>query len=94
MKTKGFRMTTYPIAVYAGNVKVWEGWTPKSLSYIHIPLKNAPKSRTYTIRSVGSSTTKDAFGAVQELDSRNNDKKVKGNYSLKIIEIEFLKEIL
>lgn len=93
MKAKGFRMTTYPIAVYADDVKVWEGWTPKSLSYIHIPLKNAPKARTYTIRSIGSSTTKDAFGAVQELDSRNNDKKEKGNYALKIIEIEFLKNL-
>ena len=93
IKTKGFRMTTYPIAVYAGDVKVWEGWTPKALSFIHIPLKNAPKARTYTIRSIGSSTTKDAFGNVQELDSRNNDKKEKGNYALKIIEIEFLKNL-
>jgi len=93
VKMKGFRATTYPIAVYAGDVKVWEGWTPKSLSYIHIPLKNAPKAATYTVRSIGSSTTRDAFGAVQELDSRNNDKNVKGSYSLKIIEIEFLKNL-
>ncbi|MBO5186428.1 MAG: beta-galactosidase [Prevotella sp.] len=93
VKMKGFRATTYPIAVYAGEVKVWEGWTPKSLSYIHIPLKDAPKSRVYTIRSLGSSTTKDAFGAVQELDSKNNEKKQRGNNALKIIEIEFLKNL-
>ncbi len=93
VKMKGFRATTYPIAVYAGDIKVWEGWTPKSLSYVHIPLKNAPKAATYTLRSIGSSTTKDAFGAVQELDSRNNDKNAKGSYSLKIIEIEFLKNL-
>ena len=69
VKMKGFRSTTYPIAVYAGDSLVWEGWTPKALSYIHIPLKNAPKTNTITIRSRGASTTKDAFGAVQELDA-------------------------
>lgn len=93
VKMKGFRQTTYPIAVYAGDVKVWEGWTPKSLSYIHIPLKDAPAADTYTIRSTGSSTTRDAFGAVQELDKSNNDKKEKASYAVKIIEIEFLKNI-
>lgn len=93
VKMKGFRATTYPIAVYAGDVKVWEGWTPKSLSYIHIPLKDAPATDTFTIRSLGPSTTKDAFGAVQELDSRNNEKAQKGNNALKIIEIEFLKNL-
>ncbi len=94
VKMKGFRATTYPIEVYAGDVKVWEGWTPKSLSFIHIPLKNAPKSRTYTIKSRGASTTKDAFGAVRELDSRNDEKVVAGSKNaIKIIEIEFLKNL-
>ena len=94
VKMKGFRATTYPIAVYAGDVKVWEGWTPKSLSFIHIPLKNAPKSRSYTIRSLGASTTKDAFGAVRELDSRNDDKiAAGGKNAIKILEIEFLKNL-
>lgn len=94
MKMKNFRATTYPIAVYAGDVKVWEGWTPKAISFIHIPLKNAPKSRTYTIRSLGQSTTKDAFGAVKELDSRNDEKAVKGGKNaIKIIEVEFLKNL-
>ena len=64
---EGFRSTTYPIAVYAGRSLVWEGWTPKALSYIHIPLKNAPKTNTITIRSRGASTTKDAFGACRNL---------------------------
>lgn len=93
LKMKSFRMTTYPIAIYADDVKVWEGWTPKALSFIHIPLKNAPKARRYTIRMLGSSTTKDAFGNMKELDSRNDEKKAKGNYALKIIEVEFLKNL-
>ena len=93
IKPKGFRATSYPIAIYAGNVKVWEGWTAKTIGFVHIPLKNAPKTNKITIRSIGSSTTKDAFGAVQEMDSKNNEKKLKGKYSLKIIEIEFLKNL-
>ena len=86
-------MTTYPIAIYADDIKVWEGWTPKALSFIHIPLHNAPKARKYTLRMVGSSTSKDAFGNMKELDSSNDEKKAKGNYGLKIIEIEFLKNL-
>ena len=41
---------------------------------------------------IGNSTSKDAFGAVKELDARNDEKKVSGSRSLKIIEIEFLRE--
>ena len=93
MKMKDFRSTTYPIAIYADSVKVWEGWTPKTLSFVHIPLKDAPAARTYTIRMTGESTTKDAFGMVKEMDARNDEKKSKGRRSLKIIEIEFLKNI-
>ena len=50
LKLKGFRGTSCPLAVYADGVKVWEGWTPKSLSYVHLPLKNAPASSEYTIK--------------------------------------------
>lgn len=93
VKTKNFRSSTYPIEVYADSVKVWEGNTPKALSYIHIPLKNAPKAKTYTLRMRGSSSDRDAFGAVKEMDSRNDEKKARGGRSLKIIEIEFLKNL-
>lgn len=93
MKMKDFRSTSYPIAVFADGEKVWEGWTPKSLSFIHIPLKNAPVAQTYTIRMVGESTTKDAFGAIKEMDSKNDEKKVSGRRALKIIEVEFLKNM-
>lgn len=69
LKLKGFRGTSCPLAVYADGVKVWEGWTPKSLSYVHLPLKNAPASSEYTIKMLGKSTTKDAFTDIRELDS-------------------------
>ncbi len=93
IKTKNFRATTYPIVVYAGETKIWEGWTPKALSYIHLPIKNMPATNEITIRMAGESTSKDAFGAVKELDSSNDEKKAKGRYSLKITEIEFLKNL-
>jgi hypothetical protein len=93
LKMGNFRATTYPIAVYAGDSMVWKGWTPKSLSFIHIPLKNAPASSRYTIRMLGNSTTRDAFGEVKEMDSRNDEKKNSEHSKLKIIEIEFLKNI-
>ena len=102
MKLKNFRSTTYPIAVYAHQekadgseelIEVWRGRTPKSLGFVHLPLKNAPAARRFTIRMVGTSSTKDAFGEIKELDAANDEKKVSGNRSLKITEIEFLRNM-
>lgn len=64
------------------------------MGYIHLPLKNAPAAREYKIQMVEKSTTKDAFGAVREIDPRNNERLPDGkSASLKIVEIEFLKNI-
>ena len=102
MKLKDFRSTTYPIAIYAHQesadgteqqVEVWRGRTPKSLGFVHLPLKNAPVARRYTIRMVGESSTKDAFGEIKELDAANDEKKVTGKRALKIVEIEFLRNL-
>ena len=93
MKMKGFRTTSYPIAVYAGDSLVWRGVTPKGLGYVHIRLRNCPPAQTYTIRLTGMSEAKDAFAGVTELDSSNDEKAVRGSRSLKIIEAEFLKKI-
>ena len=102
MKLKNFRSTTYPIAIFAHQeksdgseeqIEVWRGRTPKSLGFVHLPLKNAPAARRYTIRMVGTSSTQDAFGEIKELDKANDEKKVSGNRSLKITEIEFLRNL-
>lgn len=100
LKPKGFRQTSYPIRVFAhpegaeDGVLIWEGWTPKGLGFTHLPIAaDAPKSNKYTIKLVGSSTTKDAFGAIKEMDSRNDEKAAKGGRSLKILEIEFLRNL-
>ena len=94
MKMKGFRTTSYPIAVYAGDSLLWRGTTPKGLGYVHVPLRGCPSSRTYTVRLTGVSETKDAFAGVQELDSSNDEKAARGSRSLKIIEAEFLKKTM
>ena len=89
---KGFRGTSYPLRVYADGKLVWEGWTPKALSFVHLQLKNAPAAKEYVIKQIGKSTTKDAFGDVK--DSRNDEKALTGKgASLKILEIEFLKNL-
>ena len=93
MKMKDFRSTSYPIEVYAGDSLVWRGRTPKSLSFIHIPMNGAPAAAQYTIRLVGNTSTRDAFGAVREMDSRNDEKMGKPGKALKIIEIEFLRNL-
>lgn len=94
MKMKGFRTTSYPIAVYAGDSLLWRGTTPKGLGYVHVPLRGCPSSRTYTVRLTGVSEAKDAFAGVQELDSSNDEKAARGSRSLKIIEAEFLKKTM
>lgn len=93
LKMKNFRATSYPIEVYAGNQLVWRGVTPKAITFTHIPLVNAPVTDTYTIRLAAPSSTKDAFGAVKELDGRNDEQISRESRSLKIIEIEFLKDL-
>ena len=42
---------------------------------------------------VGESTTKDAFGAVKEMDARNDEKKESGKFALKILVVEFLRNL-
>lgn len=96
LKLHKFRMTSYPIAVYAGDSLLVQTRTPKSLSYIRIPTPKfrASSSNIITIKSVGSQTTRDAFGAVKELDPKNNEFiSTSGNNALSIIEIEFIQHL-
>ena len=38
MKLTGWRQKCYPLEVYAGKKKVWEGITPATLGYVHISI--------------------------------------------------------
>lgn len=66
LKLTGWRMRSYPIQVFVDDEKVFEGETEKSLGYISIPIQPT-KGRFVTIKLVGQSEDKDAFGGIVEV---------------------------
>lgn len=99
LKLNGWRSSSYPLEVYAGNQLVWSGNTDKSLGYVHLHVDKPVRSDEITIRMKGGTTDKDAFGQIIEVaggaanDMEKRAKVDKGNYNLRIIEIEFLETI-
>lgn len=99
LKLNGWRSRSYPLEVYAGNQLVWSGNTDKSLGYVHLHVDKPVRSDEITIRMKGGTTDKDAFGQIIEVaggaanDMEKRAKVEKGNYNLRIIEIEFLETI-
>ncbi len=93
IKMSGFRNTSYPIVVEADSQVVWSGNTPKSLSYVRLPLQNCPATSHITIRLAGAADIGDAFGAVKEMDVSNDEIVSKKRKNLKIIEVEFLRHV-
>ncbi len=99
LKLNGWRSRSYPLEVYAGNQLVWSGNTDKSLGYVHLHVDKPVRSDEITIRMKGGTTDKDAFGQIIEVaggaanDMEKRAKVDKGNYNLRIIEIEFLETI-
>ncbi|MDR0541342.1 MAG: DUF4982 domain-containing protein [Dysgonamonadaceae bacterium] len=70
MKLTGWRSRAYPIEIYVDDTKVWQGETDKSLGYICIPFK-ATKGRFVTVKLIGQSTDKDAFGGIVEVEAKS-----------------------
>ena len=101
MKMGDWRNKSYPIEVLADGgpdeggepICIWRGSTPKSLSYVHIPLGGVVAKRL-TVRLVGAADSGDAFGAVQELDARNNETMAAGNGNLRIVEAQLIEKIV
>ena len=95
LKLTGWRMRSYPIQIYVGDTKVWEGETVKSLGYINIPFKPT-RGRFVTIKLTGSAEDKDAFGGIVEvaaktageLDLFKEPNAAKVNGQLRIVEAE------
>lgn len=96
LKLTGWRMRSYPIQIFVGKTKVWEGETPKSLGYIHLSVKPT-LGRFVTIKLTGASEDKDAFGGIVEvaaatageLDLFKDPNGANGNGQLRIVEAEF-----
>lgn len=100
MKMGDWRNKSYPIEVVAAtssssaaDTVVWRGSTPKSLSYVHIPLGGVVAQRL-TVRLIGAADSGDAFAAVQELDARNNETMAAGNGNLRIVEAQLIEKIV
>jgi hypothetical protein len=93
VKMKNFRSMSYPVDIYADSTLVWSGNTPKGLGFGHLRLKNCPKAQRYTLRMRGVSKKGDLFAQVKELDSANDEKESAAGTSLKIVEIEFLRDL-
>ena len=98
LKLTGWRQKCYPLEVYAGKKKVWEGVTPASLGYVHIAIPAPVASKELTIKMVGPAQDSQKFGLVKELaggvaNEMDRMKSAKGKTELRIVEIDLLKSV-
>ncbi len=94
LKLSGWRSKCYPLAVYAGKRKVWEGVTPASLGYVHLSIAKPVKTKELTLRMVGPVVDSSAFGQVTELaggaaNAMDRLKSDNARTDLRIVEAEF-----
>ena len=98
LKLTGWRQKCYPLEVYAGKVKVWEGITPASLGYVHITIDKPVAARELTVRMVGPAQDSSRFGLVKELaggvaNEMDRMKTAKGKTELRIVEVDILERV-
>lgn len=94
IKLAGWRSKSYPIEIYAGDKLVWSGDTEKSLGYVHLDVKEPVVSDSFTICLRGAAREGDAFGQIKELGggpASDSDAKSDGKNTLRIVEVEFLR---
>ena len=98
LKLTGWRMRSYPLAVYVDEKEVWRGETPKSLGYVTLRFDKA-RGRKVTIRLVGENEESEGFGSIveldpgQELDLFRNPEMAHTKGHLRIVEAEFYQTI-
>ncbi len=98
IKLTGWRNKCYPLAIYQGKKKVWEGVTYATLGYVHIPIDKPIKTDEITIKMLGPAQDSNAFGDTKELAGGNAgelDRFISkaGRVELRIVEIDFLEKI-
>jgi hypothetical protein len=98
MKLTGWRNKCYPIEVWAGKKKVWEGITDATLGYCHVMLDKPALTDRITLRMVGPVQDSSKFGDVKELAGGNAGefdrlKSAGGKVELRIVEIDFLQNL-
>ena len=97
MKLTGWRQKCYPLEVYAGKKKVWEGVTPATLGYVHLDITSPIVSNELTIRMVAPAQDSRKFGQVKELaggaaNEMDRMKTAKGKTELRIVEVDLLEK--
>jgi hypothetical protein len=97
LKLTGWRHKCYPLEVYAGKKKVWEGVTPATLGYAHITIPHPVSSKDLTIKMVAPAQDSKKFGTVKELaggvaNEMDRMKSEKGKTELRIVEIDLLEK--
>ena len=95
LKLTGWRQKCYPLEVYAGKKKVWEGVTPATLGYAHITIDKPLPAQELTIRMVAPAQDSKKFGLIKELaggaaNEMDRMKTAKGKTELRIVEIDLL----
>lgn len=95
LKLTGWRSLRYPIAVYEGPTKVWEGITEPTLGYVHINIDKPIPANTVRIVMLGPATKKEEKGDTNELAGGKASKMdrvgtAKGKVRLRIVEIDML----
>ena len=96
MKLTGWRDKMYPLVIYAGKKKVWEGYTYACLGYVHINIDKPIKAKELTIKMVGDAKSKSQIGDTKELAGGKASSLdfigiQKGKPVLRIVEIDLLK---
>lgn len=98
IKLTGWRNKCYPLAIYAGKKKVWEGISYATLGYVHIPIAKPIKNKELTIKMLGPAQDSNAFGDVKELAGGNAGEldrfiSKSGKVELRIVEVDFLEKV-
>ena len=98
LKLTGWRQKCYPLEVYAGKQKVWEGVTPATLGYVHLSISQPVAAKELTIRMVGPVQDSKKFGTVKELaggvaNEMDRMKTAKGKTELRIVEVDLLESV-
>ena len=98
LKLTGWRQKCYPLEIYAGKKKVWEGITPATLGYAHITIDQPVAAKELTIKMVAPVQNSQKFGQVKELaggvaNELDRMKSEKGKTELRIVEVDLLEAV-
>lgn len=98
IKLTGWRNRIYPLAVYAGEEKVWEGVTYPTLGYVHIRPETPKEASSLTIKMLGPSENVEERQDTQELaggQANQLDRMAtrQGEVRLRIVEVDLLRRV-